>query len=303
MYCLKRIIDPISLAMKLDDATYHEVMAAQRNLIRALEIEHKFDLLVRNYEELEAEFLKISLRTAIYSDRDWDVGIDMLQDMNRRLVNLLTAARLYLDQLAHDLGKIFGKDSSSFQSFDSTRKSNHAGRLGYRVCEMLRNYIQHRGMPCQRIHRQSSRVEESERTRAHVRIFVKMVLDRKVLKNDPKVPSRVRADLEKLEEDPDLKPLVREYLGGLGEVHAHTRTLLAEPIASWEQTVDHAISRYRHDKDNDDLAGLALVELNGEQTIATLDLVGDMNVRGRRIALAKKNRSTSHFGNVVATNY
>lgn len=302
MYALQQNFLDSASAVPLTKERYEDIIKSKTNLVGALEIEHKFDMLIRNYEELEAEFLKISLRTAIHGERAWDVGIDMLQEINRRITNVLTTARLYLDQVPHELTLAFGKNSLQQAQFKTSTTRAYDEHFGYRVCEALRNYVQHRGMPCQRIERCTSQAEKSERTRSHCNVYVRSLLQRHVLEGDGKFKASIMTELNKLEEDPDLKLLVREYVQGLGTVHSATRDLLAESIASWEASVSEAVTHYQ-DVRGEDVTGLRLVELDGQIVISHTDLAGDINISGRRRELVARNRSTSHLSHMVATNY
>lgn len=112
-------------------------------------VEERLDLVLGNYEELEQELLNASLSEALYDDPDdpWNASMGMMQRFARRLANLLTTTRAYCDQLPHAMNALYGHDSSQSAAVKAFFHGEYDTVLGYRVCEALRNYVQHRGSP------------------------------------------------------------------------------------------------------------------------------------------------------------
>jgi hypothetical protein len=67
----------------------------------------------------------------------------------RRLLNLMTATRLYLDSLPHHANEVLVNDPTTLASVKQAPSVAYDSALGYRVMEALRNVSQHRMLPIQ----------------------------------------------------------------------------------------------------------------------------------------------------------
>jgi len=67
---------------------------AKHQLIVFLGIEEKLDLLLENYAEYERCLFDLAFHRLLFQDLDWISAQGDRQLMNRRLANLLSAARL-----------------------------------------------------------------------------------------------------------------------------------------------------------------------------------------------------------------
>ena len=122
-----------------------EVLRKSRSiLVTAQGSEEKFRLVLENLWEYEETRLQLALRTPEMPteyDPFWD-GVFLL---NRRLINLLTTCRMYIDQTISDFGRLTG-DRGDIQIKELFSRQ-YDDRLGYRVMETLRNYAQHESFP------------------------------------------------------------------------------------------------------------------------------------------------------------
>ena len=116
--------------------------------ILAVGLEEKIKLLLDNYEEFEAELVRLaddgkrilSPATAL---------MDRMQArmiLNRRIVNVLTACRLYLDQSEHAISELFDDRSDEVNAAEERRSTAYDNNPSYRFMEALRNHVQHRGL-------------------------------------------------------------------------------------------------------------------------------------------------------------
>ena len=124
---------------------FEAIREAKAGVVRMMLIEEKIDLLLDNYVEYEGELLQLALRSAVLEEYGWSDFRAAVQRFNRRLANLLTTCRLYLDQVRHDLSGF--NDPTLSEAFKTLKSAEYDGRLGYATLEALRNYYQHRGLP------------------------------------------------------------------------------------------------------------------------------------------------------------
>jgi hypothetical protein len=124
---------------------FAELKRTQGRLTSVLDIETTFDLLLENYTEFEQDFLCLILRSSLFGEEG--ERLEVYQEMNRRLMNLLSSARLYLDQILQELSSFYGNDSKQTETFKKATSTEYDTSLAYRALEALRNHAQHFGFP------------------------------------------------------------------------------------------------------------------------------------------------------------
>jgi hypothetical protein len=262
---------------------------SRENLAKALGVEEKFNIALENYLEYEGELLDITLRKAISRTAEWSSTADLIHRMNRRIVNLLSTCRLYLDQAPQDLSSMLGKDSDVKESFRAQRAEEYDSRFGYRFMEALRNHIQHRSLPVHLISFKSSWVEDEEggdSRHRRQRTTIKINVSR--LEEDEGFKKVVLGELRKIGSQVNLKPLVREYITGLMKVHQSLREGVRLYLDEWEEDVLSLIKKYR-DQTEKDGSILHAVSRNSEgKIIKKISLFEDLILR--RKELERKNR-------------
>src|SRR5689334_16646405 len=120
---------------------------AVEDLREMVDIEQKFDLVISNFVEHERELAE---RVLIHTYRGIHSEHDLHDDklaFARRILNLLSAGRLYIDQVKHHMTKLFPDNQETQAEVVEHFSDQYKSSLGYRVMEALRNYSQHRGMP------------------------------------------------------------------------------------------------------------------------------------------------------------
>lgn len=142
----------VSLTYEQYDAT----KTAKENLVTVLSIEEKLNLVLESYTEFELEILELTTRYCLFHARDWSALMEDTQTINRRLAHLMSVCRLYIDQVKHDVAKVYDSDSDQQQRLIDLFSSEYDGALGYRVLEALRNFVQHRSLPVHKLEYSSS---------------------------------------------------------------------------------------------------------------------------------------------------
>ena len=91
----------------LSAAEFQGVRVAKANLLEALFIEEQMDIVIENYLELENEILASSVRRMVPPDSSYLSAQSQRNLFSRRIVNLLTACKGYLDQTRHHISNIW----------------------------------------------------------------------------------------------------------------------------------------------------------------------------------------------------
>ena len=130
-------------------ADQHSQAATARDaLVAMIGVEQKFDLLLENHAEYERELLGLALDRSLHlAALQWQGSQGDIAVVARRLANLLSAGRLYIDQVKHDLRSTFGPAHDVTEATKRQFSQEYDARLGYRVMEALRNVMQHRILP------------------------------------------------------------------------------------------------------------------------------------------------------------
>ena len=233
---------------------------SRSSFIAHLDIEEKIDLVLENFAEYERELLSLTLRRALFWDLSYSSFISDINLINRRLANLLTTGRLYIDQVQHDVQAVYGVGHSTLQSLKAKLKEEYDSTLGYRVMEALRNHIQHRGLPIHGVNYPNRRDDSSGRRSLKWRIAPYLSVD--ALREDKDFKKPVLRERQSRGAKVVVTPLVREYVESIGRTHEHLRDLCSKDMAEWTQQLEGLIERGRVVLD-ENLGGVALVAEDG----------------------------------------
>ncbi len=250
----------------LTKAEYLKILTAWKGILALVNIEEEWDCLVQNYLELEMELLRSAMDSMI-------VGPESFHDMQqsrlgfaRRLSNLLSSSRSYLDHIPHHLASVKnGKFRSHFVKLTNTAYESH---FAYRFMEALRNYAQHRGLPLHGSTFDSSWIDPKNpvENQSSLRYSVAASVNLDKLRLDQNFKKTVLKELDPALENQDISPMVREYLEALGGVHDGLRELLEADLTGWKKTIRDAINRYS-DLNKGDVLGLSVAEFSSDGSL------------------------------------
>lgn len=288
-YGISKLVMGFTGFIEIDEAEYLHVKNARQNLFELLFVEEKFDLVAENFYEYETELLAIASRMMIFSNDD---HISMSRERNlvsRRIVNLLSAGRMYIDQSIQHIEKMYGENSNNLDLVRKEISAQYDKSLGYRVMEALRNYVQHRGFPIQSIKFSHERVDtESDFQLLHRAIQLIGVLE---LAEDGNFKKSVLKELQEIQHNDwvDARPLIREYAEGICNIHETIRRITRADLPIWEKSLDDTIEKFRNEYGKDvPLAGLVIeaAEIGAKRSETKYISKGSTE---RRLALEKKN--------------
>lgn len=249
--------------IEIDEAEFNLIKDAGENLFEALYLEENLDFVIENYYEYETDLLAISSRMMIYGDEYFSMGRER-NLISRRIVNLLSAGRMYIDQSSHHLNNMYEKASDIPRLVENERILLYKQRLGYRVMDAIRNYAQHRDVPIQGI-KLSFHLVESETGSQFLHRAIPLINISTLA--DDKFKQTILQELRDINTKDliDVRPFVKEYVEGIGTLHVKTRELIRPDLVKWEKTLDEAITKYKHRfGDNASLTGLSIMKENDD---------------------------------------
>ena len=91
----------------IDEVRFNTLKQARLCLSAALAIEEKYELLISNYLDLEKECLNVTSDSMVRRSKDYSDFFEIRLAFNRRVVNLLTSTKLYIDQIQQHVNSCF----------------------------------------------------------------------------------------------------------------------------------------------------------------------------------------------------
>lgn len=280
-----------SSPVEIPKSRYDATVEAKAALLECLFIEEKFDLLIENYLELERTLLECALGYLAAPLLDNHRADTDRAVFNRRLVNLLSSARTYADQVRDKHVPRILPDASA-AAVKAAFSKEYDDRLGYRAMDALRNHALHFDAPVHLVNYPSKRVERQ--SDVVLAFNINPCLRTEDLRRNPKFKRPVLKELESRGESVDLKPLVRQYVEGLWAVHVQIRDVVAPLIREWEATLELAKTTFLSGGNDERSAFLlAAVVLRDDDTHeASISLAAKFNDY-RRFLEAKNGRLDS----------
>jgi hypothetical protein len=206
-----------------------------------LDIEEKFDITIESYFDYERARLDLALRHMLTWDLSHATLAADIRIINRHLLSLLSTGKLYVDQLNHDFATLYGRQSPQWGLVEEKRRLLHSESLGYQVAAVLRNHIQHRGLPVNTLYYQkTARNEDGQR---RFQAGADPYLDVYELQKDRAVSKELLNRLKELGHRVPVTPLIKDYLGCLGELHKKVREITSTDGCAWESDLRALLSR------------------------------------------------------------
>lgn len=218
----------------LREEEFQNLKQAKICLDSAFALEENYDLLLHNYRELEIEAITASVTEMTTNNYEYKDFFEIRTALNRRVLNLLSATRMYLDQYPQILHRI-GVDSKDAKQVCSQAYDNF---FEYRFMEALRNHVQHEGLAVHGVTMGARRLPSEDQQ--SLQYSVTPYASKSALENSDFKKKVLNESPEKIA----LLPAVRVYIGGIGSVHKKIREAIAPLTQSARCQFEGAISRH-----------------------------------------------------------
>jgi hypothetical protein len=257
-YQLGILLSDQNFFLDITEEDFVKLRTARTNIMEALYIEEKFDIILGNYLDLELGLLSASAHRMIRPWQEYqETQIEKNMNASRRLFNLLASCRAYLDHVPHHLNRIMpfsGKCNKNYShEFKLMTNKEYDTQLGYRAMEELRNYMQHRDFPietCQNIRF----VKTSCGPMATYSYDLRLSLVK--IRESGKFKRKILNELGN-EDTVTALHLIRSYVGALGRIHEQIRGTIFEQISTCEQHIINTINHFCEKSGQDDTFALA----------------------------------------------
>lgn len=230
-----------NISVEIDSQRFETVESAKNTCLLALGLEEKFQLVVDNYIEWETELLK---QAQIYMFRQPNKFEAMQQRVlvARRLTNVLTGFRLYVDQTDHAVSKVFGNSSEELKSIKKFKANLYDSHFGYRFLEALRNHVQHCDLPIETLTYNSKLVDREKAAQVQFSVIANTSLESLAENDDFK--KTILKELDNGQDKIDLRPHVREYVSCLISLHKQLEKLFSLQFENARNHYQEAIKEY-----------------------------------------------------------
>lgn len=224
--------------LEIDQARFEELKASRPILNHALAIEEKYEIIISNFLELERDATNASVSEMVRNHIEYKDFFDVRLALNIRLVNLLTAVRLYTDQLSSHICACIPCDVKLKADVKALFSSEYDASFAYRFMEALRNYVQHSGIP---VHRVSTGAKWTDLENGLLEYSLYFGAQKKELTQDDSFKKQV---LEEMPDEVNLRSAARNYIEAISRIHKQAREKIESVVDSSRLSLDRAIRDY-----------------------------------------------------------
>ena len=194
---------------KLSDSEFEEFKKANSHLIQFTRDQNLFNIVRLNFEDY-VKLLNEYLQEFIQNPRTIQSKMPMMfLNINRLIINYLSAIRTFLDHSETNLKKRYESDPQRITSFKNACSKEYDNNFSYRFVYELRNYVQHCGMPLGSLALGASLVNPVTNKAKRV-MEVKFVRDE--LLEDSKWKAQIRDEIQKLPQEFDITSHLSEMM-------------------------------------------------------------------------------------------
>ncbi|MGV8942362.1 MAG: hypothetical protein ACOH1P_12650 [Lysobacter sp.] len=267
--------------LPITSTAYETLRNARDYLSDLLKFEQAYAVLLINYKSLERAGQEVVLHNMTSTEFSYESVFDWELNINAKIINLLSSARLYLDTAPKLLSRALPDQEESQLFIKEFFSKEYDASFEYRFAEALRNYVQHYGMPIHTFSQNSKWLEDDRRV---LEFSVDFITTKSVLEADGKFKKSV------LDETPDsvsLKHTFREYMSRLSVAHCNARNSRESLATSARSLLSAQIEEYRS------ISGTTALGLCCFKGHERFNLMLDWD--DVRLGLVKRNKSLSNL--------
>jgi len=228
--------------LAISEEQFAAIKVHKKTLQAALAIEEKYELLMCNFKEYERDVLDTSLDNMITFSMEYSKFFDERLRFNRRLVNILTASKMYMDQMESHLRDCLpGEGRAALAEYFKSLKSEQYDRhFEYAFFEALRNHAQHAGLCVSAVRQDVGNAVASDGLREwefHTYVFC----SKKFLSENRDFKKSV---LNVMPEEVELTSALRQYISSVGEIHNSIRNRIEKSVNESREMLEDIIKSY-----------------------------------------------------------
>jgi len=226
--------------IEIRENDYTNALIAKNNLLNILEIEEKYNMILENYKEIEQEIFESTLDLVLHRTNLWRTLRIKTRNLDRKLNNLLSIIKLYLDHIPNDLKQVYGRELE----IEVKRLIIEEGKNKFACHFMyeLRNYIQHNGLSIDDLRFGSEKKEIRKKERNIKEIYLSINKDKILEYASDDLKQKI---IDEISGDRiELKPLIRENIESLSLINNFIRNKTKEKIKNWDMNLKKIKDKY-----------------------------------------------------------
>lgn len=208
-------------------------------------IEEDFDVLLGNYIELDAYLLTVAAETRLGRPLDQETDDHRRRNAQRRVANILTSARAFIDHSLHSSSRLLGSGSPGYVAVKSAFSAQYDGLMGYRFLEAIRNHAQHAGVSVDSLMYMRGPYPDPGGGESPA-FGIEPALSLRHLRENPGFKKAVLGEMELHAQGGELllSRCVREYVFGLYQALVQVRSILESVRSGSLSVLGDAIDRF-----------------------------------------------------------
>jgi len=267
----------------ISEDEFNLLKESRKILAAGLAIEEKYEVLLTNYEDFEKEILSSALESELKRPKDYSDFRPLTVRCNIRIINLVTACRLYIDHIMQHIHDIIPAEEEGMNLIKQFCSEKYDNNIEYQFMEKLRNYVQHNSFPVNSTSVESW-VVKNDNSGSEIASTIELICDKKVLEDS----DFSRAVLARLEDQIFLKQMIRKYIECLSEVQGKVRSIVSERLLGARETINGYINHFKNEIDNNTNGLYALAYDDNGQRQDKIPIL--LNWDDLRISLEQRNR-------------
>jgi len=235
----KKKKDDFTLVRELSNREYQEYSNARIRLVRFSNDQQLFKIVFLNYndycnllEQYKKEFMNNPSLNYSRMER-------MILNINKHILNYLSATRTYLDHSEANLKRHYGKDSQRVKRFKDACSSAYDNHFSYRFLCGLRNYAQHCEMPIEGL------VLSADHHLGNERYSLLATVDRDQLLKKHEWKSQLKKEIQDLPPKFDISPHIDGMMKYLERINL---TLIEDDLPELMQNAEYVQQLIAHAK-------------------------------------------------------
>lgn len=288
-YLIRRLLLGSTDDSAISASEFSDLKQARKALSAGLAIEEKHEVLLKNYEDFEKEIVNAATESMLKRPGSYEDFRHYTARFNKRLINFLTASRLYIDHIKQHVGDIIPMSSEGKDKVQALCSDKYDKFLEYRFMEALRNYVQHCGFP---VHYTSlpTYVADLDAPVRRLVYTIELFSEKNRLLEDKKFKPNL---LEELDERVNLKHMIRKYVECLSHIQAGVRETVSGRLSEARRSLEGFRNRFKEQVQEQRTTLIAMAFDDDGNERERLYLLLDWD--DIRIELSRKNQPLSNL--------
>jgi len=221
---------------------FEEIKQCITALNAALAAEEKYELITCNYLEYEQDLLNCALAHQLRFSADYIDMFDEITKFNRRITNILTSTRMYMDHMPRHLRSCLpSEDKTEVESFfQGLTHGEYDAYFEYAFLEALRNHLQHAGLCVSQVTLDNKNYPVSDGGRLWENRTL-VFTDKKLLGGNPDFKKIV---INRMPDKVELTTAIRVYIGCISRVHDKIRDRIQVSVDAARASLEETLKSY-----------------------------------------------------------